>query len=110
LSKLELELCQKIQLLPYAFIALKDALIREAFRSGMLTKDGVQRILRLDPERNSIIYDFFVTNLDVNGSQDRNRDEMSALIGQTVSSSDYIGSESVDDFRRGPGRPLKRKL
>lgn len=67
LSKMELDLCVKIRMLPYAYIAMKDCLIREAFRTGVLTEQGVHRHMKLDHNTNAMVYDFFVKALDING-------------------------------------------
>jgi hypothetical protein len=110
LGKNELDLCQKIHILPFAYLALKDAIVREAFRSGSLTLDGVNRVLRLDPGQNSVIFDFFVRILDVNGSKDAGATYLLNDPANLVSSADYVPTPEFGDdlVKRGPGR--KRKL
>ena len=61
LSKEELELCVELPLLPAHYMAAKDAIIREAFRSGTVTKEGITRVIKLDANsvKSDQIYDFF---------------------------------------------------
>ena len=61
LSREELELCAELPLLPAHYIAAKDTIIREAFRSGSVTKEGVMRVIKLEPNSTKAdqIYDFF---------------------------------------------------
>lgn len=66
LAGIELELCARLPLFPYHYLALKDVLVREAYRNGMLTIDGVRRLVKVDEEKCGQIYDFFVRELKVN--------------------------------------------
>mmetsp|Transcript_16109 Transcript_16109/g.17449 ORF Transcript_16109/g.17449 Transcript_16109/m.17449 type:complete len:565 (+) Transcript_16109:63-1757(+) len=63
LSELELELCVRVPLFPSYYLQAKRALIQEAYRTGMITQDGVKRILKLQPDQTTIIYDFFVKEM-----------------------------------------------
>jgi transcriptional adapter 2-alpha len=49
LSTRELELCQALPMLPLHFLAVKDTLVREAFRNGTLSEDGLRRTTNLPP-------------------------------------------------------------
>jgi transcriptional adapter 2-alpha len=46
----EIELCTRLPMLPMHYLALKDVLVREAFRNGALTPAGMRRVLRIDPK------------------------------------------------------------
>lgn len=48
LADKEIDLCSQIPLLPMHYLAAKDAIVREAYRNGTLTSEGVKRILKLD--------------------------------------------------------------
>jgi len=49
LSTQELALCQALPMLPLHFLAVKDTLVREAFRNGTLSEDGLRRTTNLPP-------------------------------------------------------------
>ncbi len=66
LSKNEIELCMKLPLFPNSYLAIKDVLVREAHRNGMLTQEGIRRVLKADEEKSTQIYDFFVRELRIN--------------------------------------------
>lgn len=70
LSEKELELCAKIPMLPMHYLAAKDAIVREAYRNGTLTAEGVRRVVRLDVPASTKIYDFFVREMY---SEDRSK-------------------------------------
>ena len=65
LSEKELELCCEIPMLPLHYLAAKDAIVREAFRNGILTKEGVHRVLKLDSGKIDTFFDFFVREMTV---------------------------------------------
>ena len=54
LSDKEIDLCTQIPLLPMHYLAAKDAIVREAYRNGNLTSEGVKRILKLETR-----YDYY---------------------------------------------------
>ena len=60
LSEKEIELCCDIPMLPTHYLAAKDAIVREAFRNGILTKEGVSRVIKLDAGKIETLFDFFV--------------------------------------------------
>jgi len=70
LSPKEVELCTSTFLLPMHYLAIKEALVREAYRNGSLTLDGMQRLVRLEQPKAVEIFDFFVrdTGLGLAGS------------------------------------------
>jgi transcriptional adapter 2-alpha len=47
LSEKELALCEAIPMLPMHYLAVKEAIVREMFRNGHLTKDGVTRVTKV---------------------------------------------------------------
>ena len=51
-----------LPILPLHYVAIKEALIREAYRTGILTLEGVKRTIKLDEDKQTQIYDFFVRN------------------------------------------------
>lgn len=51
LSDLELQLCAQVPMLPLHYLAAKDALVREAYRNGSLTQEGVKRLLKVRADR-----------------------------------------------------------
>jgi transcriptional adapter 2-alpha len=63
LSDLELHLCASVPMMPLHYLAAKDAIIREAYRNGQLTSEGVHRILKVDADRGEKIFDFFVKEM-----------------------------------------------
>jgi hypothetical protein len=43
----ERELCESVPLLPTHFLAAKEAIVREAYRNGMLTEEGIRRVIKV---------------------------------------------------------------
>jgi transcriptional adapter 2-alpha len=60
LSQNEQELCAVLRLLPRQYLVIKDALIRESFRLGYLEKHLATQLIRIDVNKTSQIYDFFL--------------------------------------------------
>lgn len=60
LSDAELELCKTVPLLPLHYLAAKDAIIRELYRNGDLTVEGVKRTIKVDQRKAGLLHDFFV--------------------------------------------------
>ena len=60
LSPKELELCAQASLLPLHFLAVKEALVREAYRNGSLTAEGVRRVVALEAPKAAEVFDLFV--------------------------------------------------
>lgn len=60
LSPKELELCQTVPMLPAHYLAAKEAMVREAYRNGQLTLEGVRRVVRLEQDKAAELLDFFV--------------------------------------------------
>jgi transcriptional adapter 2-alpha len=63
LTDKELSLCQQVPMLPSHYLAAKDCIVREAFRNGTLTNEGIKRIIKLDIPKTEKIYDFFVKEM-----------------------------------------------
>lgn len=63
LTDKELLLCQKVPMLPSHYLAAKECIVREAFRNGTLTNEGIKRIIKLDIPKTEKIYDFFVKEM-----------------------------------------------
>ena len=60
LSQNEQELCSMLRLLPRQYLVIKDALIRESFRLGYLDKDMATQMIKIDVNKTSKCYDFFL--------------------------------------------------
>lgn len=88
LVDLELELCAKVPLLPTHYLAIKEAIVREAFKTGALTKEGLEHtvkvrcpvsktntcadeVMQLNEPQRELIYDFFVKEVLVNQPPNR---------------------------------------
>ncbi|KAF2718590.1 transcriptional adaptor 2 [Polychaeton citri CBS 116435] len=57
----ERDLCHKLRLQPKSYLAIKDAILREAMKSdGKLKKKNVREICRLDTTKGGRLFDFFV--------------------------------------------------
>jgi len=65
LADKEIDLCARVPMLPMHYLAAKDAIVREAYRNGTLTSDGVKRLLKLDPSKTDKIFDFFVREMTI---------------------------------------------
>ncbi|KAE9045135.1 hypothetical protein PR003_g2629 [Phytophthora rubi] len=60
LTPKEKELCSKLKLLPKHYLVIKDALVRECFRLGYLTKKMAKETVQIDVNKTGQVYDFFV--------------------------------------------------
>lgn len=60
LTPKEKELCGKLKLLPKHYLVIKDALVRECYRLGYLTKKIARETVQIDVSKTGHIYDFFV--------------------------------------------------
>ena len=69
LSEREMELCAKVPMLPMHYLAAKDAIVREAYRNGSLTKEGMRRVVSVPTPKEEALFDFFVKEANL-GAQD----------------------------------------
>lgn len=60
LSLKERELCSNLRITPKQYMAVKDTLLREAFKLGTLTKATAYKLVGLDMYKVGRLYDFFV--------------------------------------------------
>uniref|UniRef100_K3X7P8 Transcriptional adapter n=1 Tax=Globisporangium ultimum (strain ATCC 200006 / CBS 805.95 / DAOM BR144) TaxID=431595 RepID=K3X7P8_GLOUD len=60
LTPQEKDLCSKLKLLPKHYLVIKDALVRECYRLGYLSKKTAKEIVKIDVNKTGHIYDFFV--------------------------------------------------
>ncbi|TDH67846.1 hypothetical protein CCR75_006728 [Bremia lactucae] len=60
LTPKEKELCGKLKLLPKHYLVIKDALVRECYRLGYLTKTMAEKTVQMDVNKTGHVYDFFV--------------------------------------------------
>ncbi|ETL31479.1 hypothetical protein F441_16119 [Phytophthora nicotianae CJ01A1] len=60
LTPKEKELCSKLKLLPKHYLVIKDALVRECYRLGYLTKKMAKETVQIDVNTTGHVYDFFV--------------------------------------------------
>ena len=51
------------------YLAAKDALVREAYRNGSLTKEGMRRVVSVPTPKEEALFDFFVKEANL-GAQD----------------------------------------
>jgi transcriptional adapter 2-alpha len=70
LADKEIDLCARVPMLPMHYLAAKDAIVREAYRNGTLTSEGVKRVLKLDASKTDKIFDFFVREMTLPLSED----------------------------------------
>ena len=61
LSPNERELCSMLRLLPMLYLSIKDQLLREQARLGYLKRAHARAIIKIDVNKTSKIYDFFVS-------------------------------------------------
>ncbi|PHH68267.1 hypothetical protein CDD82_687 [Ophiocordyceps australis] len=58
----EAKLCEVVRLQPKPYLMIKDQILREALKSnGTLKRKQAKEICRLDPQKGSRIFDFFIT-------------------------------------------------
>ena len=62
LSDKEKELCRYLQLLPKHYVFIKNVLIRECLKHGFLKKGAARSLIKIDVNKTSKIYDFFVSS------------------------------------------------
>jgi len=60
LSENEVALCSQLPMLPLHYLAVKEACVREAYRNGRLTVDGMKRVVTLAAPKEARLFDFFV--------------------------------------------------
>ncbi|KAL3428505.1 hypothetical protein PVAG01_02014 [Phlyctema vagabunda] len=59
----ERDLCEKCRLHPKPYLAIKEAIMREALKvDGKLKKKQVKELCGLDPQKGGRVFDFFVSN------------------------------------------------
>jgi transcriptional adapter 2-alpha len=70
LSSKERDLCVELGLMPKQYLLMKDALVRESFRHGFLTKTTAYTLLSdLEQTKVSKMYDYFVVSGWITASQ-----------------------------------------
>jgi len=67
LSEKEASLCSQLPMLPMHYLAVKEACVREAYRNGRLTLDGMKRVVTLAAPKEARLYDFFVRESAIAG-------------------------------------------
>lgn len=72
LSDREIELCTKVPMLPMHYLATKDAIVREAYRNGALTKEGMRRVINISAPKEETLFDFFIKEAQL-GAQGTNK-------------------------------------
>lgn len=60
LAPSECQLCKKLRIYPKAYLAIKETILREYALRGALRKSQAKRLLRIDVNKTSCIYNFFV--------------------------------------------------
>lgn len=61
LSSQERLLCATLQLLPQHYLMIKERLIRECFTRGFLKENSAKQLIKIDVNKTSKIFDFFVS-------------------------------------------------
>ena len=61
LSNQEKLLCTTLQLLPQHYLMIKERLIRECFTRGFLKESSAKQLIKIDVNKTSKIFDFFVS-------------------------------------------------
>lgn len=61
LSGQEKLLCTTLQLLPQHYLMIKERLIRECFTRGFLKESSAKQLIKIDVNKTSKIFDFFVS-------------------------------------------------
>jgi hypothetical protein len=61
LSPQERLLCSTLQLLPQHYLMIKERLIRECFTRGFLKENSAKQLIKIDVNKTSKIFDFFVS-------------------------------------------------
>ena len=54
-------LCASLRLLPKYYLVIKDALLREAYRLGHLTKNRAHQLVKVEVKKTDQMIDFFVS-------------------------------------------------
>ena len=49
---------RKVPMLPMHYLAAKDAIVREAYRNGSLTKEGMRRVVSVPTPKEEVLFDF----------------------------------------------------
>jgi len=62
LNEKEHNLCEQLSITPYDYILVKEVLVRECLKEGLISKDVVNNMIKLDKERSSAIFDFLASN------------------------------------------------
>lgn len=63
LTKEEIDLCKTLRIQPKPYIAIKEAIVKEAVRvNGLLKKKHVRELCHLDSQKGGRIFEFFVAN------------------------------------------------
>ena len=57
----EKKLCASLRLLPKYYLVVKDALLREAYRLGYLTKTRAHQLVKIEVSATDELVDFFVS-------------------------------------------------
>jgi transcriptional adapter 2-alpha len=61
LSSVEKQLCTELRLLPQHYMLIKERLIKECFTRGFLQPGQAKQLIRIDVNKTSKIFDFFVS-------------------------------------------------
>ena len=91
LSPTELKLCCALPMLPIHYLAAKDAIVREAFRNGTITREGVRNVVNFDDEHYEMVYDFFVKEMQL-GDANAQQISLQASNSEASSSSDNMNA------------------
>jgi len=62
LNEREYNLCEQLGISPYDYILVKEVLVRECIKEGVISRDIVNNMIKLDKDRSNAVFDFLVTN------------------------------------------------
>lgn len=61
LSRNELGICQRLQLLPQHYLVIKERLLAESYQRGFLSPHQARQLIKIDVKKTNEIFDFFVS-------------------------------------------------
>ncbi|KRX06785.1 Homeodomain protein [Pseudocohnilembus persalinus] len=62
MTEQEQQLCEKLEMHPFEYLAIKEVLVREAVKENFIKRDNGEQQLKLDKERLAGVFDYLVTH------------------------------------------------
>ena len=60
LDEKEREMCSLLRLPPSKYLIIKETLVKECLKQGVLSKTNARRVIQMDVKKSGKLYDFFV--------------------------------------------------